>query len=286
MSVSSDKVTVYQSGPRTGLNPLVWIEITARLLKHRELIWRLFVRNFSSRYRQTALGMLWTVITPVIAVGTFIFLDRSGVVNLGPVDIPYPAYAILGLTIWQLFAGGISACSNSITAGGSMVIKIKFPLESLVISSLGLTLVDTLVRLVLVALVFAYYRVVPNWTAILFPFSLIPIFLMTLGLGFILSLLNGFMRDIRNVVTFATTFLLFLTPVLYSAPESGIFQVLNKYNPLAPLVGGPRDLLIKGHLSDPSGFIWASVLSMVLFLLFWRLFYLAESRVAERMGAR
>ncbi len=263
-----------------------WSTMVRELFAGHELVWRLFVRDFAARYRQTMLGVLWAVIMPLVVVGTFIFLNSSGVLNIGEIDIPYPAYALLGLTFWQIFAGGIVNCSNSIVKAGTMVAKIKFPREALVVSSMGQTFVETMVRAALVVLAFSYYGVIPAWTTALLPFAVLPVILFTLGLGFFLSLINAVMRDVANVVNILTTFLLFLTPVLYPEPEAKIFRVFTRFNPLAPLVNGPRDLVIRGEFADPWGFTWASLLAVVLFVVGWRFFYLAQMRMAERMGGR
>ena len=282
----AEEVRVYRPGQHVGWRPAIWLEMATELWRSRELIWRLFLRDFTARYKQTVLGISWAIIMPLVAVGTFMFLNRSGILNIGEVEIPYPAYALVGLTVWQLFAGGLVFCSNAIVAGGSMVVKINFPKETLVIAALGQTLVATLVRLVLLVIVFALYRLVPPWTVVLFPLSLVPLLLLTLGLGFVLSLLNALLRDVANIVTLGTTFFLFLTPVLYPAPRTGLFAAVTKYNPMAALVTGARDLVVTGYLTQPARFAWVSVLSIVLFILSWRVFHLAEVRIAERIGAR
>ena len=264
----------------------MWREMLSELIDSHELVWRLFLRNFKAKYRQTALGFLWALIMPLLAVGAFVFLNRSGVLNIGKVDIPYPAFALLGLTVWHIFAGGLRACSNSIVAGGSMVVKINFPKEALVISSFGEALVETLVRLALTASVFGMYKVVPEWGIFLFPLALIPLLLFTLGLGFMLSLLNAVFRDVANIVSLSTTFLLFITPVLYPEPKASFFKAVMIFNPLAALVSGPRDLVVKGYLTQPVTFWFYSAFSLIIFVVSWRLFHLAEIRIAERVGAR
>jgi lipopolysaccharide transport system permease protein len=281
-----NEVTIYQPGRHAAWQLGTWREMASELAKSRELIWRLFVRDFTARYSQTLLGVAWALVMPLVMVGTFVFLHRSGVLNIGELDFPYPAYALAGLTIWQIFAGGLVACSNSIVAGGSMVTKINFPKETLVIAAFGQTIVETLVRLVLVGAVFLFYGLVPPWTALLFPLTLLPLLLFTLGLGFLLSLLNAVFRDVVNVVTILTTFLLLLTPVLYPPPTSGPVFMLSGFNPLVVLVGGPRDLLLTGQLSQPMAFCLSGAGSLLLILFSWHLFHLAEMRIAERVGGR
>lgn len=279
-------VRKYRPGQNSGWGYHVWHEMFSELADSHELVWQLFLRNFKAKYKQTILGFLWALIMPLLAVGTFVFLNQAGILNIGKVDIPYPAYALLGLTVWHIFAGGLRACSNAIVAGGSMVVKINFPKEALVLSSLGEALVETLVRLALTVLVFALYQVVPAWTVILFPLSLIPLLLFTLGLGLMLSILNAVFRDVANIVSLSTTFLLFITPILYPEPKAAFFKAFTIFNPLAALVSGPRDLVVKGYLTQPVSFWFYSGLSLVLFFVSWRLFHLAEIRIAERVGAR
>lgn len=256
-------------------------KMAEEIISARELIVRLFIRDFLARYKQALLGIAWAVIMPVVVIAAFVFMNRSGILNIGKVKVPYPVFAILGLTIWQLFATGLTNTTNSIINAGSMVIKINFPRESLVISSMAQSIFDFFVRIVIVAIVFAIYKVVPSWKAIFFPFALIPLFLLTIGLGFILSLLNCIARDTTNVVSLITTFFLFLTPVLYQKPASGAFAKFTKYNILAPLVNAPRDLVLYGKISDLNSFLFASIISIFIFLFFWRIFHLAEHKMAE-----
>jgi lipopolysaccharide transport system permease protein len=279
-------VRIYRPIKQTLWDIHVWKEMVAELVSCRELIWRLFLRDFNARYRQSVLGILWVIIMPLVAVGTFVLLNHSGILNIGQTAIPYPAFALLGLTVWQLFAGGLGACSNAILAGGSMVVKINFPKETLVIAAMGQTFVEMMVRLLLLIVVFGFYGIAPAWTVVFFLFVLIPLMLLTLGLGFVLALFNVILRDIGHTVTLATTFLLFLTPVLYPKPLTGILAILTKYNPLAVFVATARDLIIIGHLTQPVQFTSVSILSVIIFIFSWRIFHLAEKRMAERIGAR
>ena len=279
----STEERIYTPNQTAGWGPSVWREMVGELVRSRELAWQLFMRDFSARYRQSVLGVLWALILPLIAVGTFVFLNRSGLLNVGDTGVPYPVYALLGLTIWQVFSGGLTISSNAIVAGGSMVVKINFPKETLVIAAMGQVIFELLVRLVLLAIVMAIFQVTPKWTVVFFPFTLLPLLMLTLGLGFFLSLVNVLLRDVPNVVTLATTFLMFLTPVVYPVPATGPLAALMAVNPLAGLVRASRDMVFTGYLTDPVGFAWASALAVVFFLFAWRVFHLVEPRMAERV---
>ena len=79
---------------------------------------------------------------PIITVGIFVFLNRAGILNIGETSVPYPIFALMGISIYGIFSTGLSVCSNSIIGAGSMVVKINFPKISLVIASMGQSLVD------------------------------------------------------------------------------------------------------------------------------------------------
>jgi len=280
-SVSEERI--YTPSAQTGWGFKTWREMFIELIGSRELIWRLFMRDFSARYKQSVLGILWVLILPLIAVATFVLLNLSGLLKVGDTGIPYPVYALLGLTIWQFFAGGLTACCNSIVAGGSMVVKINFPKEILVVAAMGEVIFELLVRLGLLAVVIIIFKVVPMWTVVFFPFTLLPLLMLTVGLGFFLSLMNGLLRDVANIVALATTFLMFFTPVVYPAPKTGLLAKLMTINPLAWLVTASRDMFFTGYMTAPAEFMWGSALAAILFLFAWRVFHLVEPRLAERV---
>lgn len=282
--MKTENVTVYSPDRilKIGL-VAAWRELFLSLIRSRELIWRLFLRDFSAKYRQSLLGVLWAVLNPLITVGIFVFLNKSGVFNIGSIDVPYPAFALVGLTVWALFATGLTVSSNSIVAAGAMVTKINFPKSSLVIASMGQAVVEFMVRLCLTIIVFVIYGIVPAWTAVLLPLAAIPVFLLTLGMGFFLALLTGIFRDTVHVVVLFTTFLLFLVPVLYPIPDSGLFAAVNAFNPLSHLIVGFRDLVFLGKLSSPAGYFGSCLFSLVVFLFFWRFFQIVEPKIAERV---
>lgn len=277
---------IYRPGIDKGWGLSVWVEMITELLKTRELIWRMFLRDFTAKYKQTVLGILWAIIMPLVTVATFLFLHRSGILNIGNVSIPYPAYAILGLTIWHIFGGGIVSCTNSIVDKGGMLVKINLPREAFVIISFLQIIVEFFVRLCLVILMFIIYKIVPSWTVIFLPFVLLPLVLFTLGLGLFFSILNVLMRDIGKLVTIVATFLLFLTPVLYSSPKGGIFSTITKFNPVSTLISAARDIILTGRITEPNEFIFVSILSLFIFILCWRIFHFAEMRVMESIGLR
>ena len=261
----------------------IFIEIFNELKKNRWLTYQLFKRDFLAAYKQSLMGIFWALILPLISVGAFIILNRSGIFSIGDIKAPYPIYAILGMAFWQLFSGGLLASSNSLVAAGTMLTKINFSRKSLVIASMGRPFVSFLVQLVLVVFLFAYYRFMPSMSIFLLPLIIIPIILLTLGVGLILSLVNGVVRDIGNILGVLLTFLMFLTPVLYAKPTIGILADATNYNPLYYLVSAPRDFILTGRIPELGGFFMTIIISIIAFIVCLVIFHLTETRVAERI---
>lgn len=248
-----------------------------------ELVWRFFLRDFKARHRQAALGVSWALILPLVAVSGFMFMRQAGILNVGATSVPYPLFALIGITIWQIFASGLIGATASLVTGGDVLFKIKFPKEVLVFASLGGVAFDTLVRLALVAVGFAVFQVSPAPTAWLLPIALVPLLVLTLGLGLVCAVLNSLLRDVGKAIGLINLALLAITPVLYPNPGEGLLGDVMRYNPLVPLLDLPRRLLIGGAVGDVSNYVVSSMLAALVLIGGWRLFRVAEPRIAERI---
>lgn len=258
-------------------------EIVNEVVKNKWLTYQLFKRDFFAIYRQSFMGFLWAFIVPLVSVGSFIVLSNAGLFQIGTIDVPYPIYAILGMSFWQLFSMGLIASTNSLVNAGSMITKINFSKKSLVIASVGQSVISFTVQFGLVCALFVYYHRPPSPAIMLMPLFMLPIIFLTLGLGFILSLLNGIMRDTGSIITLMMTFLMFLTPILYVKPSSGILAIATTYNPIYYLISSARELILAGTLTDAGGFIISACVSALIFMVSLIIFHLTETRVAERI---
>jgi len=281
------KISYTPEGPMVGdpqdLFPRAWLMLN-ELVSSKELIWRLFLRDFSSKYRQSLLGIFWAVLMPLITVGFFVGMNRSGILTIEDVGIPYPLFAIIGLTIWNLFTIGLSACANSIVGAGSMVVKINFPKVALIFAASVQGIVEFFIRAVLVALTFIYFGVAPDWGGLLLGLAcLIPLYLIMVGAGFVFSLAVTVLRDIMNVLNLTLMGVMLLTPILYPIKGDTVFARANVWNPFYYLVNVPRDFIINGHTEFITEFLWTTLFSIAVFLFGWNLFYLAQSKIAERI---
>lgn len=250
------------------------------LTASRRLIWLLMMRDISVRYRQSMLGYVWAVIPQIVTVGAFTVLNAWRIVPMGKTTIPYVIYAAWGISVWQLFAGCLSACTTSLASAGSLVTKINFPRESLVIAAIGQPIFDFLVRLIPVCAVFVWYGVSPSWSIMFLPLVLGPIIFLAVGFGFTLSIANLALKDTGNALGTALTIGMFLTPVLYPPPVRWPFTLINAVNPLSPLLSATQDLVAFGSITRPIPFAAAYLVAILVFLVGWRTFRVTILRAA------
>lgn len=274
--------TVYTPDGHRRLGMRVWRVMAMQLWHSRELIWRLMYRDFSAMYRQSMLGYVWAVIPPLVTVAIFAYLTSRRLLPIGDVSLPYPLFALWSISIWQLFATSITACTNSLVSAGSLVTKINFPKVTLIVAAAGQSLFEFLIRLVLVAIVIVWYGIIPPWQIIFVPLVLMPILLVAIGAGFLLSILNLVIRDIGNAIGIMLMFGMFAAPVLYPPPEHFPFFLVNILNPVSPVLMAAQDLLAYGKVQHLDLLLGSFLLSLLLFLVGWRIFSLVITRIAER----
>jgi len=261
----------------------IFKEISCDFKNNRWLTYQLFKRDFFSNYKQSFIGILWAFIVPLVSVGAFVILNKAGILNIGNIPVPYPIYALIGMAFWQLFSAGLIASSQSLITAGDMLVKINFSKKSLVIASLGRSFVAFLFQMVLVVFLCVYYQVIPSLMIVMMPVALLPLLLLTLGLGFFFALFNCVVRDIGSILSMGMTYLMFLTPVLYAKPLSGFLAKLTHINPLYYLIITPRELALTGEVTELFGFLISTILSVFIFILCLIIFHLTETRVVERL---
>jgi ABC-type polysaccharide/polyol phosphate export permease len=203
-------------------------------------------------------------------------------------DVPYPLFVYCGLLPWQFFSSATTAATNSLIANRSLVTKIYFPAEVFPLSSIMASFVDFLVgSIVLVALIIYFYftgfSIVVSWTV----FLVIPVILVqiifTAGVSFFLSMGNLFFRDVRYIYNIIITLWMFSSSVIYpmkvSNPE---LQRIFNLNPMTPILDAYRDVLLRGKLPDINAFGYAAVISFVVFISGWVIFYKMQYKFAEK----
>jgi len=277
-------VTIYT--PESPLRrPALFVRsMIADVAASRELAWRLFIRDLTAQYRNSGFGYVWVFVPPVMASLPFIYLNSAGVLRVSDTPIPYAAYAVIGTIIWQTFVEALNSPLKSAGAARAMLTRINFPREAILMSGLLQVAFSFLVRLALLAAVFAAFGLTPAKTAPLFLLGMVIVALAGFTIGVILTPVGLLYGDVQLGLPIASTFLMLLTPVLYPVPTSGVAAAVTRLNPLAPLVTTTRDWLTTGSSADMTAFVLVSTATVLLLVLGWVAYRVALPHLIARLG--
>jgi lipopolysaccharide transport system permease protein len=264
--------------------PRGWLELRLKeVWGYRELLYFLVWRDVKVRYKQTAIGVLWVVLQPLLTMGVFtLFFGRLA--KLPSDGIPYPLFYFAALVPWTYFSTALQNCTNVIVDNQRVITKVYFPRIVLPVSAVVSGLVDFAIGFVVLLLVTAIYGTKPTLAVLWLPVLLLLALLTALGVGLWMSALNALYRDVRYVVPFLVQFWMLASPVAY--PSSLVprgWRWLYGLNPMAGVIDGFRWALT-GHGLAPGPLVLASALA-VLFVLFGGLFFFfrMEGTVADRV---
>lgn len=261
-----------------------WVTLIKNILASKDLIWQLFRRDFLMSYKKSFLGMGWIFITPIIGIISWVFYNATGVLNPGDVGIPYPAYVLLSSSIFGLWGNFQGAAAGTLAAGAGFITQVNYHHDALLMKNVLQSLAGFLITFVVNLVVLLCFGVVPSWMIILFPILILPLFFLGSAIGFMVCLIGVVAPDINKAINFVLGLIMYITPVIYSPNvDNPTLQILIKYNPLTYIIGGIRDAIIYGKIEHFGIFIICTLISLVLFLISWRLFYVSEQKVIERM---
>ena len=236
------------------------------LLRYRELFYFLAWRDILVRYKQTVIGIAWSVIRPLLTmlVFTVVFGRLARLPNEG---VPYPILVFSAMLPWQYFSNAMQESSNSLIAESRLISKVYFPRLIVPASSVIVSAVDFLISLALLGLLMLGYSFVPSWTFLFMPFFFLLATLAALGAGFWLSALNVKYRDFRYIVPFLVQFGLYVSPVGFSSsvvPER--WRLLYSLNPMVGVIDGFR-WCVQGTASSLylPGFLISAAISVLAF---------------------
>ena len=282
---SKSKIVIYEPNSRQNTSFLKSLFVMAKNIKNsRELIWQLFSRDFLAAYKKSFLGIGWIILSPIFGIASWVFMNYAGVLKPGDVGIPYPAYILLGTSFWGLFMGFYQTSSETLTAGQGFIMQVKYPHEALLAKQILQQLANFLASFVVTVVVLLMFKVVPSWQIFILPILILPMLFLGAGIGLLVSVVGVVANEVKRIADIVLGILIFFTPIIYSADSmGGIVAKIIKINPLTYIVGGVRDAIAYGRIENLSYFIWAGVGSFVFFLFAWRLFYVSEEKVIEKM---
>jgi lipopolysaccharide transport system permease protein len=243
--------------PKTGA--VEWLE----LWHFRDLFLILAQRDLKLRYRQTALGIVWVILQPLVA--SLIFAVIFGLLAGLPSDgTPYLLFVFAALLPWNLFAGGVQRAGNSLISDARLITKVYFPRAVIPMASTAGVLLDFVVAAAVMAVLMVLFQAPFSWTILALPVLILITLAVTVGMSLLFSALNVYYRDFAYALPFLLQVWMYASPVVYSSsliPEQ--WQLIYGLNPLVGIIDGFRWALLGGALPATS-IVEAAVVGSVM----------------------
>lgn len=234
--------------------------------EYRELLYFLVWRDLKVRYRQTAIGIGWVVLQPLMTMA--IFTAVFGTFAKIPSDgLPYPIFVYSALLPWNLFANSLTRGGESVVGNAQLVSKIYFPRLLLPLSGLLSPVVDFAISFVILVIMMIWFGTLPTWGVLALPLFLLLALLTALAVGLWLSALNVRYRDVGHTIPFLIQLWMFASPIAYPVslvPEK--WRMLYSLNPMVGVIEGFRWALLAKESPDFGVITISSVMVLALLL--------------------
>jgi lipopolysaccharide transport system permease protein len=246
--------------------PRGWLELRLdEVWAYRELLYFFVWRDVKVRYKQTAIGVLWVVLQPLMTMGVFtLFFGRLA--KLPSDGLPYPVFYFAALVPWVYFSTALQSCTNVVVENQRVITKVYFPRLVLPLSAVLSGLVDFAIGFIVLVAVTVFYHIRPTVAALWLPVLLLLAVLTALSVGLWMSALNALYRDVRYIMPFIVQFWMFASPVAYPSslvPER--WRWLYGLNPMAGVIDGFRWALT-GHGQPPGPVMIGSAAAVAVVL--------------------
>jgi lipopolysaccharide transport system permease protein len=261
-------------------------DILRDLPKAHELGLRLFKRNLKALYRQSLLGFAWAILPPLATAALWILLRGSNVVMIGDTGIAYPIFVLTGTILWQIFSEAISAPINQVNDNKTMLSKINIPREGLLLSGVYQLAFNSMIKILLLAIMYLFFRQAINLTSLVFaPLGIFVIGFAGFSIGLALTPLGMLYQDISRGLVVLLPFLMYLTPVVYPVPHEGVISVIMKLNPLATLIDQTRNWLTSQPVHNIALFWIFTLAFALLFMISLVIYRISMPMIIERLGS-
>lgn len=254
----------------------------AEIFKYRDLLSMLVVRDIRIRYKQAAMGFLWAIFMPVIAVASGVLVRAAiAVVSGKSIHLEEVATVSVKMLPWTFFISAIRFSVQSLVGNRDLVAKIYFPREVLTLSSIIACLFDFLIAILTLSVLLIITRIGISIHILWLPLILIFLVIFTTGLGLILATANLFYRDIKYVVEIILTFGIFFTPVFYEVSHFSRFAIVLMLNPLGSMLEAINNVVVLHTMPDVFWLSYAGIVSLFTFFLGFLVFQKSEPYFAE-----
>lgn len=250
---------------------------------YKDLLFNLVKREIASRYKQSILGYFWVVLNPLfqMLVMTIVF---SKIMRISIPGAPYFLFLYVGLLPWTFFTNALVSSMGNLVGMGSLIKKVYFPREIIILATLLAKAVD----LALASVIFVFFMIIFRQPTnlgldlIMVPTIFAIQFIFTLGVALFISALNLFYRDVQYLINLVLTLWFYLTPVIYPTemvPEK--LKIILSLNPMSVLINAYRRVILSAQLPNLPHLAVALIVSLMVFMIGWGVFNKLEGRFAD-----
>jgi lipopolysaccharide transport system permease protein len=260
------------------------LQAFSEVLKYRDLWYMLTFRDIRIRYKQAAMGFMWAIFMPIVAVSAGMLikqamamvsghsLDRIGIVSISVKVLP-----------WTFFISAIRFSVHSLVGNSELITKIYFPRAVLPLACITACLFDMAISIVVLFVILSVVKLGVSIYLLWVPVILGFLLLFTIGLGLLLSSANLFFRDVKYVVEIILMFGIFFTPVFYEARTFGKWKTLLMLNPMGSILESFNQAIVMKQMPDPVWLMYAGICSVVIFIIGINVFHSKEQYFAENI---
>jgi lipopolysaccharide transport system permease protein len=237
------------------------------LWRYRELFYFLSWRDILVRYKQTVIGIAWSIIRPLLTMVVFTIVFGK-LANLPSEGVPYPILVFAAMLPWQFFSNAFTEAGNSLISNANMISKVYFPRLVIPTSAVIVSFIDFLISGVMLVLLMVWYKIVPGWQILTLPFFIIVVFAAVMGSGLWIAALNVKYRDFRYIIPFIVQLGLYVSPVGFTSsivPEK--WRLIYSLNPMVGVIEGFRWAILGGQVRFYWPGFWFSLVLVASLLI-------------------
>jgi len=254
--------------------------------QYRDLLFLFIKRNIVVTYKQTMLGPLWFFIQPILTTLMFLLVFNK-IAGISTDGLPPILFYIAGITLWNYFSESLRLTSDTFVKNANIFGKVYFPRVVMPLSIVLSTLVKFLIQFILFLIIYIYYFLTlnsfgPNFTALLLPFYIIIISLLSLGLGLAISAMTTKYRDLTFLIQFGIQLFMYATPVIYplsTIPEK--YQVYIMLNPMTSIIEAFKYSFTGVGSFSINGLIYSTVFAIIIFIISLAIFNRTEKNFMD-----
>lgn len=241
-------------------------------------------RDIKAQYRQSFLGVFWAIFPLLVNSLVWILLQSSGTVKVTATNVPYPAFVLIGTTLWGIIGECINLTSQSVNANKSIITKINFDKEALITLGLVKFFFNFLIKIGLIILFLIFFKIVPSIDILLFIPLLFLSIIFFVAIGTLLMPISLLYTDISRLIPILLQFLMYATPVVYAMPPEGMMRKIMLLNPLSYIITDLRNVLTGYSIENPVFWCFWILITVVLSTIALVIYRISMPILTERMS--